>query len=429
MNADTRLLGGVGVVLHEYVHYLVAHNFPGVPRWFNEGLAEYYSTFALEGEHAVIGRPVQRHLDWLRRDGRIDVGEVLEAGHPSGGHSQVDAGHFYAVSWGLVHYLLSSSPEMGSRLGIFLSAAGEPAPSSHFEDVFEVRLEELEDELERYLLAEGPPAGGVPLEGLKGSASVRVGKASPADVLNDLAALILRLGDESAAGRMYDLALVYEPENGDAYAGLGHIRDIERRFEEGDLLFDQALALQPRDPGSYLALGRHLLFRLEEAQREGDSAAAKSLAVSATHAFQGALVLFPDFAEASALLGYTHLFGGLEPGDGVIHLERAVDVLAGRVDLYFQLMQLVVRDDDAARARRIAAGPIRRLGGEEWGLRADEEIDRVTYLQGADSALREGRTEEGLSLLSQAVAVTSDPELRTRLEANLDRLQESLGAR
>ena len=200
----------------------------------------------------------------------------------------------------------------------------------------------------------------------------------------------------------------------------------KQRFEEADHLFNQALSLGPRDTRSYLAYGRHLLLRLEEAQRNGDGDGARRFAELATGAFQGALELFPGFAEASALLGYTHLFGGLDPGDGVIHLERAIETLTDRVDLRFQLMQLVLRDEEVERARALAAGPIRRLGGEEWGLRADEEIDRVTYLRGADAALREGRADEGLDLLSRAIAVTSDPGLRERLEANLERIQESL---
>src|SRR3712207_5906056 len=35
------------LVTHEYVHLLVKNNFRGAPLWFNEGLAEYYSTLDL----------------------------------------------------------------------------------------------------------------------------------------------------------------------------------------------------------------------------------------------------------------------------------------------------------------------------------------------------------------------------------------------
>jgi tetratricopeptide (TPR) repeat protein len=429
LNADAALLGGFGVVLHEYVHELVSHNFPRVPRWFNEGLAEFYSTFVVEGDVAVIGRPVQRHLEWLRRHGRIDVAEVLEVAPGAGGHSDIEAGHFYAVSWGLVHYLLSSGETSATRLADFLHATDNEAPSGLFEDVFDMRLEELELGLRKYLLSERMPAGSVALENLGIASGAAVTEASPAAVLCDLGGLLLRLGDEAAAGSLYDVALAYDPESADAYAGLGHVRDVEQRFEEADVLFEQALDIGPRDARSYLLYGRHLLARLNRERLASEGAQAPRTAALAAQAFRAALELEPEFAEASGLLGYTHLFGDLGPGDGIVHLEKALELLPGRVDLYFQLLQLEVRSGGDDRARSLAAGPIRRLGGEEWGLRADEEVDRVTYLREADVALREGRTEEGLDLLSEAIAVTSDPDLRSRMEANLDRLQERLDSR
>src|ERR1044071_7458368 len=42
-------------IFHEYVHFLINTNFPRseVPQWFNEGLAEYYSTFAIENDQTA----------------------------------------------------------------------------------------------------------------------------------------------------------------------------------------------------------------------------------------------------------------------------------------------------------------------------------------------------------------------------------------
>ncbi|MDH3255351.1 MAG: DUF1570 domain-containing protein [Acidobacteriota bacterium] len=429
LNADPRLLGGFGVVLHEYVHFLVAHNFPGVPRWFNEGLAEYYSTFAVESGYAVVGRPVERHLEWLRRHGRLDLTEVLEVRATGAGHAEVEAGHYYAASWGLVHYLLSSRSPMSGRLARFLGSAAEPSPASRFEEIFELRLEDLEQELRGYLLNGRPPAASLPLTEFATAAHVDVVSASPAAVLGDLGGLRVRLGDEISAGRLYDLALAYDPDNADAYAGLAHVRDLEQRFEEADVLFAEALARGPLDPRSYLLYGRHLLVRLEGARRTGDTAAVGRLAVVARDAFQMALDLAPTFGEASALAGYVHLFGDLEPRGGVAYLERAIDLLPGRVDLYFQLMQLEARGEGLGRARALADGPIRQFGGEEWGMRADEELDRLALLQKADEALKAGKVEQGIELLERAIAITSDADLRYRLEDNLERLAERVEKR
>jgi tetratricopeptide (TPR) repeat protein len=429
MNADPRFFNGVGVVLHEYVHYLVAHNLPRVPRWFNEGLAEYYSTFAIEGGQAVVGRPVPRHLDWLRRTGEIELSEVLDADTPDD-HAALEAGHFYAVSWGLVHYLLSSGEVAGSRLADFLVAAAGDGPSSDlFETIFEVRIDELEDRLRGYLLSEKLPAAGLALGPSAAAATSSVEPARPSAVLCDLAALALRLGNEEQSASFFDLALAYEPASAEAYAGLASVRSRQQRFEEADALFATALEHGPREARSFHLYGRHLLRCLEEARRDGRRQAVARLAGSAAEAFRAALVADPEFAEASALLGYVHLFGDLDPADGIGPLERAMRALPGRPDVAFQLLQLEVRRGGFERASELAAGPVRLRGGDEWRQRAEEEIERVRRLRAARSALAAGRYEEGLALLSEAVDITSDPELRLALMADLERLEARIGRR
>ena len=77
LNTDPRLSGGLGIIIHEYVHHIINQNLPRVPRWLNEGLAEYYSTFSVEGEFAVIGRPVERHMSWWRHNHELSIESVL----------------------------------------------------------------------------------------------------------------------------------------------------------------------------------------------------------------------------------------------------------------------------------------------------------------------------------------------------------------
>lgn len=36
-------------IYHEFVHAMLNNSVAGMPLWFSEGLAEYYSTFALQG--------------------------------------------------------------------------------------------------------------------------------------------------------------------------------------------------------------------------------------------------------------------------------------------------------------------------------------------------------------------------------------------
>ena len=167
LDAGTSLVGSFAVIYHEYVHYFVRHNFPGVPLWFNEGLAEYYSTFATDGERACVGRPVERHVRWLRRDGEIGLDEVLAAAGSKTHQGERRAGRFYAVSWALVHYLLSGETENLDRAAdFFLRLRAGEDPEDAFEDAFDLRLRQLEEKLAGYVLAEELPQAVIPLERL-----------------------------------------------------------------------------------------------------------------------------------------------------------------------------------------------------------------------------------------------------------------------
>ena len=429
LNAAPELLNGYGVVLHEYVHYLVSHNFPAVPRWFNEGLAEYYSTFAVEDEFAVVGRPVRRHLEWLRRHGEIDLAKVLSAVGPQDVHAAEGAGHFYAVAWGLVHYLLTTDAD---RLADYLAdtaAGGSGDAVNRFAEVFGVRLEEMEARLRTYLLGKPPPAASLALDRLPPLAATGAKRARPTSLYVNLGQLLLRQGLEAAAEQHLHLALSYAPRAGDAYAALGHLRDLQQRFEEAEVLYGQALAAVPQAAISYLHYGRHLLTRVQMRRAARDRAGARVLASSAVEAFRGATELDSGFAEAYAMQGYAHLFGGLDPADGIAPLETARRLLPTRPDVVFYLVQLEARRREFGRARALARGPLRRLGGDEWTARADEEIARAELLHRAGQALGDGRTKEGLELMAEAIAITTDPDLQALMEDDLAGLQQQLEKR
>jgi hypothetical protein len=56
-------------IFHEYVHLMIDNNMRGVPAWFNEGVAEYYSTFEVSdgGRRATLGRSIANHVMLLQR--------------------------------------------------------------------------------------------------------------------------------------------------------------------------------------------------------------------------------------------------------------------------------------------------------------------------------------------------------------------------
>lgn len=439
LNADPGHPAARAVIYHEFAHYLVRNNFPRVPLWFNEGLAEYYGTFAIEDGAAVIGRPVERHLAWLRRRGRIDPAAVLGASSASArGHDAEQAGELYAVSWLLVHHLLSGGVERLDQTAAYLGrvAAGEDSEEA-FVEAFDLRLSTLAETLLDYARGERFATAAIPLDRLP-PVTAESAAMAPAEVLFQLGDLLLHSGRREAAAAHFQLALDHRPEDPAAHAGLAWVRHLDGRLAEAEVLFDDARRLGLRDPLGWLWYGRHLLATLdlepatagELAVLAGDGEAGDrgARAARARDAFRRAVELAPDFAEAHAMLGYAHLFGAARPADGIPSLAHAVARLPSRPELVLFLVELHLKVGDVAGAEGwIARGLARR--SPELAARAREEVERFTLLEAARKALDDGRIDDALALVDRAVELTSDPQLRRRLAARLAALQQLAGER
>lgn len=140
-------------IFHEYVHLLVGTTLADVPVWFNEGLAEYYSTYQMYGDReATLGRVKEEHVFELR-ERFIPLKDLLAVDHRSSLYNEGDRrGVFYAESWALVHYLLIGNPQRKGQVGVYLQkyADGVPGPTA-FREAFGVAEVELEKELKRYV--------------------------------------------------------------------------------------------------------------------------------------------------------------------------------------------------------------------------------------------------------------------------------------
>ena len=100
------------VIFHEYVHSIVNINFgkSEVPAWFNEGLAEYFSTFVIQEDQKVkLGLPLGRHLTLLQDSQLTPLQTLFNVSNrqllETGDHSR---SIFYAESWALIHYFMQS---------------------------------------------------------------------------------------------------------------------------------------------------------------------------------------------------------------------------------------------------------------------------------------------------------------------------------
>ena len=143
---------------HEFTHFLLRGSFVGVPIWFNEGLAEYYSTFdvASDGRRAVIGKPIAEHV-LLLRDRRLPLSQLLSitAASPEYTQDTTERHLLYAQSWALVHHALHAKPQRRDAIVTlaFKLARGEK-PEQAVQDAYGMTLPELERELQDYMRRE-----------------------------------------------------------------------------------------------------------------------------------------------------------------------------------------------------------------------------------------------------------------------------------
>jgi len=147
------------IAYHEFTHHLIAGFTNQVyPRWYNEGYADYLSTFDYDKRKARFkhGLPsngrawILGQKKWLPFD--VVLGSVRD--YPfkkTGGKGNSNAqGLFYAQSWLATHYI-HSTPEYKKKIVNYVDLLNEPdAPPNAFEIAMGVSVADFEKEVRAY---------------------------------------------------------------------------------------------------------------------------------------------------------------------------------------------------------------------------------------------------------------------------------------
>ncbi len=131
LRMDANEDGSFHVVYHEYVHLLESLNFPVLPVWVSEGLAEFYAAARINGSDVGLGYPIPWHLALLQRGEWIPLDQLLTATHSSPLYNENNLSSiFYAESWELTHYLLTSNKgALGASFTKYVSLYANGVPS------------------------------------------------------------------------------------------------------------------------------------------------------------------------------------------------------------------------------------------------------------------------------------------------------------
>jgi tetratricopeptide (TPR) repeat protein len=357
------------IIYHEYVHQFLSLNMHGIPPWFNEGLAECFSTFQADDKSASIGRTAADHVLFLRENNLIPLRELFAITHDSPDYNEgTRRGIFYAQSWALVHYFMWDKPERRSQLGLFLDrlARGEE-PDRAFTDSFATTYEKLERELRAHVGGTRFLFNAVKFSDLQLDTSTRVMPMKREEALARLGDLLVHVQPDrpSEAETHYREALQLNPAYASALGGLAILSENAERYDAAVSLFEKALAIEPDEPMTCFHFGRCLARRSALRGMEGGRDAIPPDVARARDLLAKSIRLRPGFAEPYVEFGRTYFASGGDLAPAIRHLETARQMLPARVDVLANLAMLHARNGDLARARDLVENGLARMNDRE----------------------------------------------------------------
>jgi tetratricopeptide (TPR) repeat protein len=370
------------VIFHEYTHLLVNNSFDNAPLWFNEGLAEYYSSFIITDEQkVVIGRNIGEHVYLLRDNKMLPLKTLFEVDHKSPHYNEAKKqGIFYAQSWAMVHYLMIGKAGKVEQLGKFLDLLNARVPvEDACKQAFEMPLEAMEKELRNYVnqsrYNELTGHFERKLEIDVNNAPTVLTEAEAQTYLGDL----LLHSYRQDAYTYLQKALKLDPNLGMAHASLGMAYFREGKVDEARASLERAVSLNSQN---YLA-HYYYAFTLSRQQPESEPVSAytpEALKKIREH-LQKAIALRPDFSESYNLLGFVSLVSGENMPEAIDALKKALSGSPGKHEFAFTLAQLYARSGDYKTARQMFE-QLAKSNAEEYLRRHSQVLlDQIRGIQ------------------------------------------------
>ena len=351
---------GGSPMLHEYVHLLVRSGTGApaqleLPRWYDEGMAEFLATLRVRDGVVRVGVPNSARLKQLRArsESSLSLGRVL-ATNNLGAMPTARVADFYAWSWVLVHWLYRERwAGPGQRHAVIddylqRTAAGEDvrvaarAAFGLHVNVLEARLQRYADSLrgtalhtfsaERFTDADAVPVQARQLDRYERAYRL---------------AYVAVAGNPGLARKLFAAALGQRPDDVFADMGLAVADQFEKNFAAGVLRARAVLARKPDDT----LLAQELADMLYEwCDSEVKPANCAVLQTQAIALYEQILRADPTRVETLSALGAVLLDAGFDPAVAEAHLAQASVALPWSSSLVLQVARAAMRQGDLVRA-------------------------------------------------------------------------------
>ena len=266
------------VAAHEYVHVVLNQSRVPLPKWFDEGMAEFYSTFEVERGRLSVGKPIEAHVALLSAEKWLSAAQL----------SHRDTTKlFYAQSWALVHMLnLGTAWRDGLPQFILLLEQGSP-PEEAFVKAFGRTMGQAIADLPAYLRGLLPATIAADIDR---AAEIRIERIPTPLAALARADLALATGRRGLARTLLEQAARVKPDSPEVAAGMATLALAEDRRDDARRHLEHAIALGSRDGATYF----------EYAMIERDSGATLG---RVDQLLEKTIAVNPNLADAQFLLG------------------------------------------------------------------------------------------------------------------------------
>lgn len=366
-NGTSELDRSLSILLHEYTHhFLIASARHAMPRWLNEGAAEYFSSARFNEDGSVdLGLPNNDRAWEISQAAPVSLRELLDYDlYRENRSGRYDA--YYGRAWLLFHYL-RFNPARAGQLERYWTAVASGADSLEAGAQIFGDLDQLESELRSY-------GRTTSMSGMRFAASdIAIGSVSVSELSEGHAAMmdvimrsdrgVSREKAEQVVVEARDVAARY-PDDAEVLAALA-----EAEYDAGndDAAIDaakRAIAADASVTNAYVQQG-YALFRKAEGTEDKDAAYAAAMAP-----FEALNAIETNHTQPLIYYYRSFVKRGLAPPDGAkFALERATQLAPFDQDLAVEVASMKASDGDPMVARYllspVAANP---HGGRRAGL-------------------------------------------------------------
>jgi tetratricopeptide (TPR) repeat protein len=397
------------VIFHEYTHLLVNNTSGNVPTWFNEGLAEYYSTFSItDDQKVVLGKPIGNHVYLLRQTKMLPLRTLFQVDQHSPYYNERDKQSvFYAESWALMHYLILGND--GKRvvpMGKFLDLLSANVPMEKaFQQAFETSFENMEKELRSYISHDRYPILTGHFESKLGAdTEMQAAPITEAEAQAYLGDLLLH-SHRTESEAYLQKALALDPNLAMANASMGMLQVRQGKTDDARKSLERAVAANSQN---YLIHYYYAFALSREGSNDIDlvTSFVPENVSRIREELKKAIELRPDYPESYSLLAFVNLVTGTQLDETVELLKHALTTSPGRNDLVFMLAQIYLRKEDYKTTRQLLEKLSANNNDAQLRQRAQALLAQLATIEEQETKFRAFNEEQA-----------KDPRNRTRRDS------------